>query len=328
MPISVFKIDNENKDWGEILHKQHREVVLEAEDLYPGIDIWYDKTATPGIESGERVGYLVQKDNMPVGAAIAKRGENAKICTIRVRDEGVNEGIGSILFLLLAHSLRKNTKYVHFTAPENLWIKYEFFFKDIGFVKYGYSETQYRLFDREIIATAEYSKFKYLVNTKYLTRMAGLLSNIDNEKIDIMFSIKPEYARRIINLTKIMELRRKFSKKWIGRSALIYSSAPEKAIIGKFKIKDVIKDNPIAIWEKWREAIDCSEEEFFQYTRDTNEIYGILIDDVREIGPIFKDRLEEILQENLSSPQSYIQLKKTNRWEKAIGVSQMLLRNI
>ena len=200
--IKIYKIDKNSLDWMTDIVNNHRELVIEAEDLYRGIERWYDIKAKPGIETGERVGYLITKDNIPAAAAIARQGEDAKICTVRVRDEAVNEGIGSLLFLLLAQSLRHETKKVHFTAPEHLWDAYNIFFKELGFVNKGMAGIQYRLFDPEIVAEAEFIDFRRRVLNKYFALYTGMLARIDNDKIDLLLSLKPEYAKRIKNKTK------------------------------------------------------------------------------------------------------------------------------
>lgn len=328
MKINIHKINKANLDWKRSLHYDHREIVTEASDLYPGIDIWYDRKAKPGIEIGERIGYLITKDNRPLGAAIAKQGADAKICTVRIRDEAVNEGLGSILFFLLAYSLRKDTNKVHFTAPESLWNEYENFFLGMGFTRKGRANKQYRLFDEEIAASADYRHFKMSVFKKYLPKFAGLLAQIDNEKVDVILSLKPEYAHKIINRTKIMELRRKFSTKWIGSNALIYSSSPEKAFVAKIKIGDVVKDKPIAIWHQWKEAIDCGEEEFINYTQDVDEIYGIIIDDVKSIGPVYLSAIEHYLEDTLHPPQSYLKIANNAKWESVVSISHLMMQNI
>ena len=336
MSIKIHKIEspkleidrtriNADKD---LLLKAHREVVIAAEELYPGIDIWYDKKVKPGIESGERIGYLITSEDKPVAAAIAKQGENAKICTIRVAEEMVDKKLGAILFLLIAFNLRHETKKVHFTCPEYLWNTYNSFFIGMGFFKSGEAGTQYRLFDPEIVAEADYNLFKSQVFSKYFSKYASYFAQIYDEKIEILLSLKPDYADRILRKTKIMELRRKFSKRWIGCYALIYSSAPEQAIVGMFKIKDVVKEKPIYIWQKWREAIDCNEEEFINYTNDADEIYGILVDDVKSVGPIFLSSLNLHFSEPLSPPQSYLNIRSNKRWESALAISNMKLKNI
>jgi predicted transcriptional regulator len=57
---------------------------------------------------------------------------------------------------------------------------------------------------------------------------------------DIIISVKPEHAHNIIVGRKTVELRRRFTDtSAIGRWMLIYSSSPEKALIGAVRIANV-----------------------------------------------------------------------------------------
>jgi predicted transcriptional regulator len=327
MPIEILKIDNPSKYSDPLLLEEHRTVVVESEDLYPGIEVWYDKKARPGLAKGERIGYLVKKDGVPVGAAIARQGEDAKICTVRVRDESIHEGIGKILFLMLAMNLRRETKQVHFTAPEDLWNRYKEFFQGMGFIFQGNASAQYRLFDQEIVATADYKQFRNSI-FNYLPQYAAKTAKIAGQKVEVILSVKPEYAMKIANHTKTVELRKKFSRKWIGSWALIYSSMPIQAFVAAVQIKDIIRDNPVVIWQQWRDAIGCNEQEFYSYTKDVQEISGIVFGEVKAIDPIPKSQLEFLLQQNLIPPQSYCNIENSPLWGSAIGLSHLLQRNL
>lgn len=328
MQIEIHKIDNRIGSLDPLLLRQHRTIVLEAEDLYPGIDIWYDRKAKPELEKGERIGYLVQKDGRPLGAAIARQGTDAKICTVRVCDEAIHASIGKILFLLVAMNLRGGTKRVHFTAPQNLWNKYEDFFKSMGFTNLGCASEQYRLWDNEIIAAAEYISFKNFVFKNYLPLYARQLARINGENIDMILSLKPQYAERVLNKTKRMELRRKFSKKWIGSNVLIYSSSPVRAIVAKVKIKSVIKDTPFSMWLKWSEDIDCDLKEYEHYTKNASEIYGIILDEIEGMDPIPLTQLNHLLSAELVPPQSYCDINNNLTWRSAVGITNLLQKQI
>ncbi|MCX6640434.1 MAG: hypothetical protein NTW14_08145 [bacterium] len=329
MKIEIIKIDANWGKFDETIRREHREVVVESEELYPGIDLWYDRKVKPGLEKGERVGYLVKSDGVPVGAAVARQGEDAKICAVRVTEPAIHNGIGKIIFLLLAHSLRHDTKRVHFTAPETLWNLYKSFFEEMGFVNQGLAGVQYRLFDDpEIAAAVDFKSFKSAIYKKFLPLYAGLLANLDGDKIDLIFSVKPEYARRIADRTKIMELRRKFSTKWKGHYALIYSSSPDQAFIAKVRVKDIIVDNPSAMWLGWSQAIGCKAEDYFNYTRDLSEVYGIVFDEVKQFDPIYRSTLEHLLNQALVPPQSYCSVENNPTWQSAVGISHLLRGNI
>jgi predicted transcriptional regulator len=76
---------------------------------------------------------------------------------------------------------------------------------------------------------------------------------------DIIISVKPEHARNIIVGRKTVELRRRFADtSAIGRWMLIYSSRPEKALIGAVRIANVRRMAVGTLWRAFREQLDAS----------------------------------------------------------------------
>ena len=56
-----------------------RAFLLESAELYPGIDVWFDRKVCPGLLSGARIGYVVEERERLAGLVIAKRGRRAKL---------------------------------------------------------------------------------------------------------------------------------------------------------------------------------------------------------------------------------------------------------
>ncbi|MCY4206459.1 MAG: hypothetical protein OXD29_00710 [Roseovarius sp.] len=71
-----------------------------------------------------------------------------------------------------------------------------------------------------------------------------------------MLSIRPKFGGRVITGEKIVELRRRFpAAAPKGTTAYIYSTSPERAIIGVAEISCVKK---LAIEEIWRRYSDVA----------------------------------------------------------------------
>lgn len=124
--------------------------------------------------------------------------------------------------------------------------------------------------------------------------------------MDVILSIKPIYANSILNGEKKVEFRKKIFKKEVER-IYIYSSMPQKMIVGYFTFKEIDEDSPKKLWEKYKNVGGISECDFFEYFKGHRKGYSIQIDNVvrfeKEIDPI--DFIE-----NFSAPQSYVYLKK------------------
>ena len=132
------------------------QMVEECEDLYPGIDIWFKKKVMPDLREKNRVAFLVYNDFRPIGAAVLRKGDDTKLCSLRVLPEEQKKGLGHLLIALIANEVRNTASHVHFTAPSKLWFELEQFFKGYGFVNNGLAGVQYRLFDEELSCSADY----------------------------------------------------------------------------------------------------------------------------------------------------------------------------
>ncbi len=94
-----------------------------------------------------------------------------------------------------------------------------------------------------------------------------------------ILSIKPIYANLIITGKKTVEFRKAAFKRPVER-VYIYSSAPEKRIIGFFTIKEIIKDEPKALWRRFRQVGGIKKSDFFAYYQGKSEGITFCIDSV------------------------------------------------
>lgn len=121
----------------------------------------------------------------------------------------------------------------------------------------------------------------------------------------IVISVKPEFAHRIFEGSKKIELRKSSPKVDSGDIVIIYSTFPEKAVIGICKIKEVIKSTPDEIWIKHSNDLGIDKDRFFQYYSGRDKAVGIMIDCVRK----FKNKmsLKEIKEHipTFSPPQTF-----------------------
>ena len=131
----------------------------------------------------------------------------------------------------------------------------------------------------------------------------------------LLLSIRPEYAQKIINGTKTVELRRVRTRLKAGDLVLLYISSPEKALVGSFEVEQVIEfeNSPKALKEFWNEVKNkagIEQHKFYRYYQGASVGVGIYIKKLE----IFPRRLElERLRKQLPSlkpPQNYRYLKE------------------
>jgi predicted transcriptional regulator len=122
---------------------------------------------------------------------------------------------------------------------------------------------------------------------------------------DIIISVKPEHARNIIVGRKTVELRRRFADtSAIGRWMLIYSSSPEKALIGAVRIANVRRMAVGTLWRAFREQACVPRSAFIDYFSGVTEGVGVILGPVVRFDPaISASELRERF--SFCPPQSY-----------------------
>jgi len=97
----------------------------------------------------------------------------------------------------------------------------------------------------------------------------------------IVLSVRPQYAKKIFEGTKTVELRRtrpKHIKK--GALVLIYISSPVQSLAGAFKVEEVLKKPLEELWDLVKDNAGVSKEEFDQYFQDIDTGIGIFFNEV------------------------------------------------
>jgi predicted transcriptional regulator len=83
---------------------------------------------------------------------------------------------------------------------------------------------------------------------------------------------------------------------------LVYSTVPDKVVIGYFKVKEVQQKTPEELWHDFGDYGEIEEKLFFDYYANNEQAKCILIDETKKfMKPI---KLHEI-SENMQAPQSF-----------------------
>jgi predicted transcriptional regulator len=122
---------------------------------------------------------------------------------------------------------------------------------------------------------------------------------------DVLMSIRPLYASKILDGHKTVELRRKFPEvRAIGATAIIYSSSPVSAIVGRARIKHVIKLPVARIWKEHGASACISKSEFDAYFAGLRDGFAIVLEGVQSLKEQFK-AIDLEAQFGIVPPQSY-----------------------
>jgi len=121
---------------------------------------------------------------------------------------------------------------------------------------------------------------------------------------DVLLSIKPTYANLIVDGIKTIELRRKFPENLpAGTKLLVYSTAPEKVVIGDCEIREVLKLTLTELWSCAGIEAMISKQDFERYFDGLDEGYGIKLWKYRRYKT--PKLLTSYFGKNAVAPQSY-----------------------
>lgn len=125
---------------------------------------------------------------------------------------------------------------------------------------------------------------------------------------DVLLSVRPEYASKILSGEKTVELRRRFPTTTIGASALFYATSPVQCIVAFARIKDVRKLPTIEIWMDHGPAACISKKDFDKYFQGVKYGYAVFLEEVRRIEPGITAR-DLQTEFGIVPPQSYQYVK-------------------
>ncbi len=128
----------------------------------------------------------------------------------------------------------------------------------------------------------------------------------------LLLSIRPEYAKKIFEGNKKVELRRVRTRLNKGDLVLVYASSPQKALLGSFEV-DRILQIPIQklpedlnkIWKRVAKKAEISREQFDIYYAGASLCVCIFFKNVRLLPhPVNLTRLRQEFSD-FRPPQSY-----------------------
>lgn len=121
----------------------------------------------------------------------------------------------------------------------------------------------------------------------------------------ILLSIKPEYAKLILDGSKKYEFRKHLAHETVN-SIVIYSTSPQMAVVGEVDVIQSIAMSPPALWEFTKKEAGISRTNFIRYFRDCKKAYAYKLGNVTIYE--YPKALEDFGL--LQAPQSFVYLAK------------------
>jgi len=122
--------------------------------------------------------------------------------------------------------------------------------------------------------------------------------------MQVLLSIKPEFALKIFDGSKRYEYRRVIFKNQEVNRVIVYASDPVKQIIGEFEIEDILHEDPESLWVKTKRHAGISKKRFFNYFTNKSKGYAIKVKATR----VYDNPLPLSSFMISSPPQSYMYL--------------------
>lgn len=119
----------------------------------------------------------------------------------------------------------------------------------------------------------------------------------------ILLPIKPEYANKIVEQTKLYEYRKTKCKKEIDR-IVIYSTSPIKKVIAEVEVREIISNSPNQLWKDTKDYSGISKTKYMKYFENKNIAFAYKLGEV-----IIYDTPKTLKDFGINYyPQSYVYL--------------------
>jgi predicted transcriptional regulator len=95
----------------------------------------------------------------------------------------------------------------------------------------------------------------------------------------MLLSIKPKYAKVILEGKKRYEFRKSKPKEGVNR-IIFYASAPQKQVVGEATIDEILENTPKEIWEIAKTAAGITRKFYFSYYAGKDRAIAYKLKDV------------------------------------------------
>jgi len=93
----------------------------------------------------------------------------------------------------------------------------------------------------------------------------------------LIVSIKPEFAERIFDGTKSIELRKCSPDVLPGDMIIIYCTNPVKAVLGVCEVERILKLKPSVMWKNYGFSLGIDKKRYTAYFENSQLAVGIVL---------------------------------------------------
>ncbi len=81
----------------------------------------------------------------------------------------------------------------------------------------------------------------------------------------ILLSVRPRYARALLAGTKTVEVRRRFPDQPSGATLFVYSSTPDRAVLGTVRLEAIERPRSHDVWHLYRDEMLIGRDALTDY---------------------------------------------------------------
>ncbi|WP_022887475.1 hypothetical protein [Glaciibacter superstes] len=132
----------------------------------------------------------------------------------------------------------------------------------------------------------------------------------------LLLSVRPRFARGLFAGTKTAEIRRRFPDVPEGTTVIVYSTSPEKAILGTMRARRLVRSNAEEIWRNYSHVIGIEKAELIDYLHGASECSVLELDTPNLwLRPVSLDDLRRQLHIEPAQSFRYLTDKQLGRLE-------------
>lgn len=120
--------------------------------------------------------------------------------------------------------------------------------------------------------------------------------------MNVLLSIKPEFAEKIFSGEKKFEFRKNIFKRTDIEKVIVYATMPVGKVIGEFSVQGVIEGRPDAVWSQTRNHAGISKKFFSAYFDGREKAFAIKVGSFNKYDEPYP---LSSLGEGVTAPQSY-----------------------
>lgn len=94
----------------------------------------------------------------------------------------------------------------------------------------------------------------------------------------LLISVRPRFAAALLDGSKTVEVRRTSVRIERGTIALVYSTSPQRALVGAVRIADVVTRAPSTIWGRYGPATGLRRAEYDAYLDTASSATALVVD--------------------------------------------------